>query len=69
MVHLVDYILLLDSTGLRKQLTPVAEIQTVLRVILQLKCRNLSPLKREICEVFSRFMAGDLSLILELSHW
>ena len=55
--HLVSYIPLPDSSGQRKQRTPVAEIQTVLRVITQLPCKNLGPLKREICEVFSRFMA------------
>ena len=53
-VHEVDFIPLLDSAGQRKQRTPVAEIQTVLRVITQLPCKNLGPLKREICEVFSR---------------
>jgi len=57
---------LLDSTGLRRQRTRVADIQTVLRVIVQLPCRGLGPLKREICEVFARFMGGDLSLIPEL---
>ena len=40
-VHLVDYILLLDSMGLRRQRTPMADIQTVLRVIIQLPCRGL----------------------------
>jgi hypothetical protein len=65
-IHLMDVISLPDSTGVRKQLTPVADIQTVLRIIIQLPCRNLGPLKREICEVFSRFMGGDLSLIPEL---
>ena len=55
----MDHISLLDSTGRRKQRTPVADIQTVLRVIVQLSCRNLSALKREICEVFSRFMGGE----------
>ena len=64
--HLVGYIPLLDSTGQRKQRTPVADIQTVLRVIVQLPCRNLSELKRESCEVFSRFTGGDISLIPEL---
>ena len=39
---------------------------SVLRVIVQLPCRNLSALKREICEVFLQFMGGDLSLIPEL---
>ena len=53
--ELIPYIPLLDSTGLRRQRTPVADIQTVLRVIVQLPCRGLGPLKREICEVFSRF--------------
>ena len=38
----------------RKQRTPVADIQTVLRVIMQLSCRNLGALKREICEVYVR---------------
>ena len=64
-VHEVDFIPLIDSTGQRKQRTPVAEIQTVLRVIMQLPCRNLGALKRDICEVFSRFMGGDLLLIPE----
>ena len=61
--HLVSYIPLLDSTDRRVQLTPVADIQTVLRVIMQLPCRNLGELKGAICEVFARFMGGDLSLI------
>ena len=39
--HLVSFIPLLDSTRQRKQVTPVADIQTVLRVIVQLPCRNL----------------------------
>ena len=66
-VHLVDHVNLVDSLGRRHQAkSPVADIQTVLRVIVQLPCRGLGPLKREICEVFSRFMGGDLSLIPEL---
>jgi hypothetical protein len=65
--HLVSYVNLVDSFGRRHQAkTPVADIQTVLRVIVQLPCRNLSALKREICEVFCQFMGGDLSLIPEL---
>ena len=44
--HLVSYIPLLDSTNRRKQRTLVADIQTVLRVIVQLPCRGLGPLKR-----------------------
>ena len=32
-----------------------------MRVIVQLPCRGFGPLKREICEVFSRFMGGDFS--------
>ena len=36
------------------------------KVIMQLPCRGLGPLKQEICEVFSRFMGGDLTLIPEL---
>ena len=63
----IPHVNLVDALGRRHQaLTPVADIQTVLRVIVQLPCRNLSALKREICEVFSRFMGGDLSLIPEL---
>ena len=38
---LIPSIPLLDSTGRRKQMTPVADIQTVLRVIVQLPCRGL----------------------------
>jgi hypothetical protein len=57
---------IVDSAGRPNRYTPVADIQTVLRIIIQLPCRNLGPLKREICEVFSRFMGGDLSLIPEL---
>ena len=65
--HLVSYVNLDDALGRRHQvLQPVADIQTVLRVIVQLPCRNLGALKSEICEVFSRFMGGDLSLIPEL---
>ena len=55
MVHFVDRVNLVDALGRRHQAkSPVADIQTVLRVIVQLPCKNLGPLKREICEVFSR---------------
>jgi len=64
--HQVGVIPLVDATGRRMQRTPVADIQTVLRVIIQLPCRGLGPLKREICEIFVRFMGGDLSLLPEL---
>ena len=67
MCHEITRVNLVDSLGRRHQaLQPVADIQTLLRVIVQLPCRNLSALKREICEVFLQFMGGDLSLIPEL---
>ena len=54
-VHLVDRVNLVDSLGRRHQAkSPVADIQTVLRVIVQLSCRNLSALKREASKVFPR---------------
>ena len=34
---------------------------------MQLSCRNLGALKRKICDVFVRFMGGDLSLIAAAS--
>ena len=64
--ELIPRIPLPDSTGLRRQCTPVADIQTVLRVIMQLPSRGLGQLKGQICEIFARFMGGDLSLIPEL---
>ena len=62
--ELIPHVNLVDSLGRRHQATsPVADIQTVLRVIMQLPCRGLGPLKGEICEVFSRFMGqGNLSV-------
>ena len=43
--------------------TPVADISTVLRIIAQLRCRGLGPLKAQICDVFCRCMGGDRNRI------
>ena len=66
MTHLVGYIPLLDSTGQRKQRTPVAEIQKVLRVRKvdgsQVFARGRRGRSHSIKNMFKRIRRIDITL-------
>ena len=56
-----------DSPGrLNRSRSPIADVKTILHIIINLPCRGLGPLKAQLRDVFCRFMGGDLSLIPEL---